>query len=127
MQVFKTIRIGLLLYRDYGDNYKYKNLPIKIFPFTEDLSVFFKNLHDFTIVGREGGDIPEAVYEALYGAMEFYQWKLGAEKKVILIGDAPPHTRPRGRVIVVDQKKVEKMSLEKGIAIDCIITPDDKK
>lgn len=126
LDVFKHIRIGLLLYRDYGDNYNYKNLPVKPFPFTEDLSVFLKNLNDFTIVGREGGDVPEAVYEALYGAMEFYQWKPSAVKKVILIGDAPPHSRPRGRVVIVDQKKVEKMAFEKNISIDCIITPDDK-
>ena len=92
---FRHIRLGLLLYRDYGSNYNYKGIPVKFFNFTEDVAAFTKNLNAFTIHGNEGGDIPEAVYEGLYGALEFYKWNSDAVKKIILIGDAEPHPVPR--------------------------------
>lgn len=123
---FESLRLGLLLYRDYGDNFRYKGLPVKFFDFTDDLKIFQKNLNDFTIKGNEGGDIPEAVYEALYSALEFYDWDKDAMKKVILIGDAQPHPIPRGTK-KYSKELVQKLSATKNIKIDAIITPDDKK
>lgn len=122
---FKDIRFGLLLYRDYGDNFKYKNLPVKFFDFTEDIGIFNKNLNGFKINGKEGGDIPEAVYEALYASLEFYAWRQDAQKKIILIGDAEPHPTPRGTKKYT-KELVQKISAEKQIKIDAIITPDEK-
>lgn len=89
-------RIGLLFYRDYGDTFKYMDLPVKVFGFTTNLTTFSKNLNSVRIYGKEGGDIPEAVYEAMYAACDFYSWRTAAEKKIILIGDAEPHPKPRG-------------------------------
>lgn len=89
-------RIGLLFYRDYGDTFKYMDLPVKVFGFTTNLTTFSKNLNSVRIYGKEGGDIPEAVYEAMYAACDFYSWRTTAEKKIILIGDAEPHPKPRG-------------------------------
>ena len=89
-------RVGLLFYRDYGDTFKYMDLPVKVFGFTTNLTTFSKNLNSVRIYGKEGGDIPEAVYEAMYAACEFYSWRTAAEKKIILIGDAEPHPKPRG-------------------------------
>ena len=123
---FESLRLGLLLYRDYGDNFRYKGLPVKFFDFTDDLKIFQKNLNDFTIKGNEGGDIPEAVYEALYSALEFYDWDKEAMKKIILIGDAQPHPVPRGTK-KYSKELVQKLSATKNIKIDAIITPDDKK
>lgn len=123
---FESLRLGLLLYRDYGDNFRYKGLPVKFFDFTDDLKIFQKNLNDFTIKGNEGGDIPEAVYEALYSALEFYDWDKDAMKKIILIGDAQPHPVPRGTK-KYSKELVQKLSATKNIKIDAIITPDDKK
>ena len=123
---FESLRLGLLLYRDYGDNFRYKGLPVKFFDFTDDLKIFQKNLNDFTIKGNEGGDIPEAVYEALYSALEFYDWDKDAMKKIILIGDAQPHPIPRGTK-KYSKELVQKLSATKNIKIDAIITPDDKK
>ena len=123
---FESLRLGLLLYRDYGDNFRYKGLPVKFFDFTDDLKIFQKNLNDFTIKGNEGGDIPEAVYEALYSALEFYDWDKEAMKKIILIGDAQPHPIPRGTK-KYSKELVQKLSATKNIKIDAIITPDDKK
>ena len=122
---FKDIRFGLLLYRDYGDNFKYKNLPVKFFDFTEDVGIFNKNLNGFRINGKEGGDIPEAVYEALYASLEFYTWRQDAQKKIILIGDAEPHPTPRGTKKYT-KELVQKIAAEKQIKIDAIITPDEK-
>ena len=93
---FGSIRLGLLLYRDYPDNFRYRGIPVRFFDFTNDIKVFERNLNSFIIRGNEGGDIPEAVYEALYGSLEFYQWDKEAQKKIILIGDAEPHPVPRG-------------------------------
>lgn len=120
---FPSIRFGLLLYRDYVDNYRYNGLPVKYFPFTEDLSVFEKNLNSFTIYGTEGGDVPEAVYEALFAAMDFYRWQPACQRKVILIGDAEPHPVPRGTKKYT-RELVEQTALARDIVIDTIITPD---
>lgn len=122
---FKDIRFGLLLYRDYGDNFRYKNLPVKFFDFTKDINIFNKNLNGFKINGKEGGDIPEAVYEALYASLEFYEWRPDAQKKIILIGDAEPHPAPRGTKKYT-KELVQKTAVEKQIKIEAIITPDEK-
>lgn len=122
---FRHIRLGLLLYRDYGSNYNYKGIPVKFFNFTEDVAAFTKNLNAFTIHGNEGGDIPEAVYEGLYGALEFYKWNSDAVKKIILIGDAEPHPVPRGSGKYT-KELISKTVSEKGISINAIITPDEK-
>lgn len=122
---FKDIRLGLLLYRDYGDNFRYKNLPVKFFDFTNNVNIFNNNLNAFKINGKEGGDIPEAVYEALYASLEFYDWRTDAQKKIILIGDAEPHPKPRGTKKYT-KELVQKIATEKQITIDAIITPDEK-
>lgn len=122
---FKDLRLGLLLYRDYGDSYKYMNLPVRRYDFTEKFESFSKNLLDVKIIGKEGGDIPEAVYEALYASMEYYEWRSDAKRKIILIGDAEPHPSPRG-FGKISKDLVADMSNERNIQIDTIIVPDDK-
>lgn len=122
---YGNLRIGLLLYRDYNDTYRLMGLPVKRFDFTDKIDVFTKNLNGFVIYGNEGGDIPEAVYEALYASLSFYKWRQDAFRKIILIGDAEPHPTPRGtgkytKQLVADTAKT------KGIVIDAIIVPDDK-
>ena len=122
---FGSVRLGLILYRDYGDNYNYKGLPVKFFNFTNNCDEFYTNLNDFKIRGNEGGDVPEAVYEALYASMEFYNWDSKAQKKIILIGDAEPHKRPRGSIRCTKDMILE-MANEKNILIDTIIIPEDE-
>jgi hypothetical protein len=126
LKVFGNIRLGLLLYRDYGESgYNYKDIPVKFYDFTSDVKEFEKNLNGFKIIGNEGGDIPEAVYEGLYGALDFYKWDPDAVRKVILIGDAEPHPTPRGTKKYT-KALVQQLAAEKGITIDAIIVPDDK-
>lgn len=122
---FKDLRLGLLLYRDYGDSYKFMKLPVRKYDFSENFDSFAKNLLDVKIIGKEGGDIPEAVYEALFASMSYYDWRDGAQKKVILIGDAEPHPKPRGNGKIT-KELVAGMSAEKSIQIDTIIVPDNK-
>ena len=113
------------MYRDYPDNFRFKGLPVKFFDFTYNIKEFEANLNAFIIKGTEGGDIPEAVYEAMYAALEFYKWDEDAQRKIILIGDAEPHPKPRGSG-KYSKDLVMKLAAEKEIAIDAIITPDDK-
>lgn len=122
---FKSLRLGLLLYRDYGDTYKWMNLPVKKFEFTTRVEDLRKNLNGFYIHGTEGGDIPEAVYEALFASMEYYKWRSDAERKIILIGDAEPHPSPRGSG-KYSKDLVARLAEQKGVVIDAIIVPDNK-
>lgn len=122
---FENLRIALLLYRDYGDTYKLMGLPVKRFEFTDKIETFNRNLNSFVIYGSEGGDIPEAVYEALYGSLTFYTWRADAYKKIILIGDAEPHPSPRGTG-KYSKELVAQTAKAKNVVIDSIIVPDDK-
>ena len=125
LEMFGDVRFGLLFYRDYGDNFNTRGLPVKHFDFTYDFDEFSRNLNSIKIRGTEGGDIPEAVYEALFACMDFYKWRDKATKKVILIGDAEPHPKPR-RSGKYSKELVETTAAQRGISISAIITPDDK-
>ena len=125
LEMFGDVRFGLLFYRDYGDNFNTRGLPVKHFDFTYDFDEFSRNLNSIKIRGTEGGDIPEAVYEALFACMDFYKWRDKATKKVILIGDAEPHPKPR-RSGKYSKELVETTATQRGISISAIITPDDK-
>ena len=117
-------RIGLLFYRDYGDTFKYRELPVKVFPFTSNFTSFSKNLNSIRIYGKEGGDIPEAVYEAMYASCEFYSWRNTAQKKIILIGDAEPHPTPRG-IGKYSKDYVMGIAESRKIEIHSILLPRD--
>ncbi|WP_147635140.1 vWA domain-containing protein [Treponema pectinovorum] len=125
LKTYKSVRIALLLYRDYNDTFRYMGLPVKRYEFCDSVEAFNKNLNDFIIYGNEGGDIPEAVYEALYASLNFYKWRKNAYKKIILIGDAEPHPTPRGTGKYTKQL-VATLAQKKNVVIDAIIVPDDK-
>jgi Mg-chelatase subunit ChlD len=88
--IFPSMRVGMVLYKDYDDAYV-----TKVIPFTNDLVKFQRTLMSITTGG--GRDFPEAVYEALYDTATKFRWA-GESRLVVLIGDAPPHPRPRGRI-----------------------------
>lgn len=110
---YPSYRIGLVLYKDYFEDFLVK----KACPFTSDISVFRKALGAFTVQG--GRDIPEAVYEALDSALT-YPWNPSADKKIILIGDAPPHPKPRGRVT---KEMVDQAASARDVQMNVIILP----
>lgn len=123
LEDFEHIRLGLLFYRDYKDDYSYKQLPVKLFEFTDSGEQFQTNINSIRIKGSEGGDIPEPVYEALYASLKYFDWRPDATKKIILIGDAAPHSKPRGK-IKITQDSVMKLAEEMDVSVDCVIVPD---
>lgn len=80
------LKIGLVAYRDRGDEYV-----VKSFPLTDDIDATFADLTKFKAGG--GGDQPESVNEALSEAVHKMSWSQDREtlKVVFLVGDAPPH------------------------------------
>ena len=124
LETNEGVRVGLLFYRDYGDTFRYMDLPVKVFGFTNSLKTLERNLNSIRIVGKEGGDIPEAVYEAVYAATEFYSWRADSQKKIVLIGDAEPHPFPRGSA-KYSQQYVMSLAEAKGIKITAILLPQD--
>jgi Mg-chelatase subunit ChlD len=80
------IRIGLVAYRDRGDEYV-----TKPFDLTGDIDAIYSQLQGFKAAG--GGDEPESVNEALEAAVRKMSWSADQQvlKIIFLVGDAPPH------------------------------------
>jgi Mg-chelatase subunit ChlD len=81
------VRIGLVAYRDRGDQYVTQVLPL-----TEDLDKVYTTLMDYVAAG--GGDGPENVRRALADGVAKAGWSrsaVGLAQVVFLVGDAPPH------------------------------------
>ena len=82
-----AVRVGLVAYRDHGDQYVTQILPV-----TNDLDKVYTTLMDFRADG--GGDGPEDVRQALADGVRKAGWsKPSADtaQVVFLVGDAPPH------------------------------------
>jgi hypothetical protein len=80
------IRIGLLAYRDRGDDYV-----TRVFDLTDDIDSIYGHLRQLQADG--GGDTPESVNRALHDAVTKLSWSPGSDhyKVIFLVGDAPPH------------------------------------
>ncbi len=81
------VRVGLVAYRDKGDQYVTQVLPI-----TEDLDKVYTTLMAYSADG--GGDEPENVRRGLADGVKKAGWAKQADKLaqiVFLVGDAPPH------------------------------------
>jgi Mg-chelatase subunit ChlD len=106
------IRIGLVGYRDRGDDYVTRTIDL-----TEDLDEIYGHLQAFSAGG--GGDTPESVNQALHEAVTRMTWSQGDDvyRVVFLVGDAPPHMDYEN-----DVKYTESVDLAraKGIAINTI-------
>ena len=109
---FSDFRLGLVLYKDYYSEYLNK-----VYPFTKDFAKFQGYID--AISARGGNDIPEAVYEALYEGATKFPWE-AESRQLILIGDAPPHPRPRGKIT---REMVNTAVEEKNIKVSAIILP----
>jgi hypothetical protein len=85
--VSKQSEVGVTFYRDTGDSFVVKHLPM-----TNRLSQIMPDVNAMNADG--GGDIPEAVYDGLDDALHKNTWsprKPGIAKLMIIVGDAPPH------------------------------------
>lgn len=111
---YSAFRIGIVLYRDYKDAYLTHD-----FPFEYDLEAIQARLNMITVDG--GGDKQEAVYEGLYDAIIKFDWQ-AANRLIIQVGDAMPHSRPKGKVT---EEMVFKAANDMGIQIYPILLPDD--
>lgn len=110
---YSKYRCGLVLYKDYNEEYL-----VKDFPFVSDFKILQEHIDNITVKG--GRDVPEAIYEALYHACDTFEWE-AENRLVILIGDAPPHPEPRGDITpALLYNLADKLS----IRINIIIYPE---
>lgn len=81
-----NVRIGLLAYRDRGDDYI-----TRMHDLTDDIDEVFANLGKIHAGG--GGDTPESVNQGLHEAVTLMSWSKDKEtaRMIFLVGDAPPH------------------------------------
>ena len=109
---FPSFRVGMVLFKDYNDIYL-----TRVVPFTADFEKFQRDLNAIRVSG--GTDIPEAVNEALYDGAVKFQWE--AESRVmILIGDAPPHPKPRGKIT---REMASNAASERNIKVHAMLLP----
>jgi von Willebrand factor type A domain len=101
------IRMGLVAYRDIGDDYV-----TKTFDLTTDIQGLYADL--LQLRARGGGDWPESVNEALYVGVTKMSWSRGRDSTriIFLVGDAPPHMD-----YAQDMKYPEVMRLARARAI----------
>src|SRR5687767_1929043 len=80
------IRMGLVVYRDRGDDYV-----TRVVDLSGDLDSVYASLMDLQADG--GGDGPESVNQALYEAVHSISWSPNSKsyRAIFLVGDAPPH------------------------------------
>jgi len=106
------VRIGLVAYRDRGDAYV-----TKVVPLTDNLDAIYEQLMAFAADG--GGDGPEDVNSALHDAVTKMQWsqEKGTLKMVFLVGDAPPHMDYQGQV---QWQQTAKAAIRQNITINTV-------
>lgn len=90
------LRIGVIVYRDEGDDYVVRSTPL-----TGDIRSVRSTLARQEAGG--GGDMPEAVDRAMASA-EQMQWRPGAAKALLLVADAPPHEEALASTLASTQR-----------------------
>jgi Mg-chelatase subunit ChlD len=108
----KTMRIGFMLFRDYGEQYLTRTIA-----FSSDIKKIQASLNSIRVAG--GKDIPEAIHEAIRDAAVKMDW-FGSSRLMLLITDAPPHLRPRGKITLDDALREAK---QRSIKISAILLP----
>jgi hypothetical protein len=110
------IRMGLVAYRDIGDDYV-----TKTFDLTTDIQDLYAKLLE--LKARGGGDWPESVNEALDVAVNKLHWTEGSDARriVFLVGDAPPHMDYAQDVKYPTTLAVAK---QKGIIVNAVLAGD---
>jgi hypothetical protein len=110
------IRMGLVAYRDIGDDYV-----TKTFDLTADIQDLYAKLLE--LKARGGGDWPESVNEALDVAVNKLRWTEGGDTRriVFLVGDAPPHMDYAQDVKYPTTLAVAK---QKGIIVNAVLAGD---
>jgi hypothetical protein len=94
VQLIPKARLSVCTYRDRGDDYVAKGLPLT--SSIQDVSSFLA-----TIRASGGGDLPEAVDEGLAWSISRNQFRPTARKVILIFGDAPPHREYLDRCVAL--------------------------
>lgn len=116
------VRVGLVAYRDRGDAYVTKVLPL-----TEDLDKVYTTLMDYEAAG--GGDTPEDVRRALAEGVKNAGWsqsKQGIAQIIFLVGDAPPQNYQNEPDVLATTSQAVKKNMIVN-TIQCGDAADTKK
>lgn len=106
------IRMGLVAYRDRGDDYV-----TQVTGLSSDLDSLYATLMDYRADG--GGDTPESVNKALNDTLHKIAWSRDQNtyQAIFLVGDAPPHMdyqdEPQYPRIIAEAKR-------RGIVVNAI-------
>lgn len=96
------LRTGAVFYRDHGDEYLTRFNDFHADP--SNLISFIKKQS-----ARGGGDIPEAVEDALSTALDSLQWNEAADAKMLfLVLDAPPHDAAKTKMYELITKAAKR-------------------
>ena len=108
-----SVRVGLVGYRDRGDEYV-----TTILPLTNDLDKVYTTLMNYQAAG--GGDAPEDVRRALVDGVRKINWSQSGSNVaqiMFLVGDAPPHNDYRDEP---DTSSTTAEAARKGIIVNSI-------
>ncbi len=91
-----TTRIGIIAYRDKGEEYVTKWV---------DLSFSTSKLQDFVsnLKAGGGGDWPEAVYDGMEAAVNDLKWRKNSKRVIIVLAGSPPHADSISSVLQLAQ------------------------
>ncbi|QNR23730.1 vWA domain-containing protein [Croceimicrobium hydrocarbonivorans] len=106
------IRLGMVFYRDRGDNFITYSLP-----HTSNIDSIYTEL--LKIEASGGGDSPESVNQALWEAISDFKWSTSpqAYRSIFVVGDCPPHMDYPNEV---RYPEACKMANQKNIRINSI-------
>lgn len=115
-KVVPDLRIGFVAYRDEGEAYLTRTLPLTSVS-SGSLDRVFAFINDLEVDG--GGDTPEAI-EAGLGEAIAMDWRPGVARAIVVIADAPAHDEDIAGILV-EAKRFASASKAK---ISAIIPPD---
>lgn len=94
--VVPSLRLGFVAYRDLADDWVTLHAPLDA-----DRYRVANVLLDLRASGgrRKSADLPEAVEEGLRVAVEELDWRKGARRVILLVGDAPYHAEDRSAAL----------------------------
>ena len=107
------IEVGMLFYRDRGDDFI-----TKIIPLGTDMDNLYEQLMAINASG--GGDGPESVNQALYEGVNKMEWDNlpNTYRAIFLVGDYPPHMDYKNDV---HYPETCSEAIKKGIVINTIL------
>lgn len=110
---FKNFRVGLVEYKDYGEAFV-----TRPYALSSDPSIWIAAVASSAAAG--GGDIPEAVVEAIDAGLSLFDKASSSQKILVVFGDAPQHDSPRGKVL---ESAVTARAKALGVDVQTVLLP----